>query len=68
MINIWEFAKNLPRISLISADGNQFVGKIIAVMDAQEADDDDDNMVVEADSGEIKIFYPNEIESIEVIE
>ena len=37
------------------------------VWDALESDDDQDNIVIEADSGEIKIFYPEEIESIEVI-
>lgn len=67
MVDIWEYANHLPRISLIDANGDKFIGKIIAVMDALEADDEDDNIVVEADSGEIRIFYPDEIESIEVL-
>ncbi len=68
MVNIWNYANQLPRVKLLTAMGELFEGKVIAVLDALESDDDQDNMAVEADSGEIKIFYPNEIESIEVID
>ena len=42
-------------------------GVIIAVWDAEESDDEDDSMVAEADSSEIKFFDPDEIESIKVL-
>ena len=67
MVNIWDYANQLPRVKLLTAMGELFEGKVIAVLDALESDDDQDNMVIEADSGEIKIFYPEEIESIEVL-
>ena len=67
MVNIWDYANQLPRVKLLTATG-EFEGKVIAVLDALESDDEQDNMAVEADSGEIKIFYPEEIESIKVIE
>ena len=67
MVNIWDYANQLPRVKLLTAMGEVFEGKVIAVLDALESDDDQDNMAVEADSGEIKIFYPEEIESIEVL-
>lgn len=67
MVNIWDYANQLPHVKLVTSSGEPFVGKVIAVLDALEADDEQDNMVVEADSGEIRIFYPDEIESIEVL-
>ncbi len=68
MVNIWDYANQLPRVKLLTVTGKLFVGNVIAVLDALESDDEQDNMVVEADSGEIRIFYPNEIESIEVLD
>lgn len=67
MVNIWDYANQLPRVKLLTVMGELFVGKVIAVLDALESDDEQDNMAIEADSGEIKIFYPEEIESIEVL-
>ena len=67
MVNIWDYANQLPRVKLVTSSGKPFAGKVIAVLDALEADDEQDNMVVEADSGEIRIFHPDEIESIEVL-
>ncbi len=67
MVNIWDYANQLPRVRLVTSSGESFTGKVIAVLDALESDDELDNMTVEADSGEIRIFYPEDIESIEVI-
>lgn len=68
MVNIWDYANRLPRVKVLTATGKSFEGKVIAVLDALESNDDQDNMVVEADSGEIKVFYPEVIESIEVLD
>lgn len=68
MVNIWDYANRLPRVKILTATGKLFEGKVIAVLDALESNDDQDNMVVEADSGEINVFYPEEIESIEVLD
>lgn len=68
MVNIWDYANRLPRVKILTATGKSFEGKVIAVLDALESNDDQDNMVVEADSGEINVFYPEDIESIEVLD
>ena len=68
MVNIWDYANRLPRVKILTATGKSFEGKVIAGLDALESNDDQDNMVVEADSGEIKVFYPEVIESIEVLD
>lgn len=67
MVNIWDYANSHPRIKLMSKSGNTFIGGVIAVWDAEETDDDDDSITLEMDSGEIKSFYPDEIESIETL-
>lgn len=67
MVNIWDYANALPRIKLKAANGIEFVGNVIMVLDAEEIDGTQDCMDVELDSGEIKSFYPDEIESIEVL-
>lgn len=67
MINIWDYANTHPRIALVATDGKPYIGGVIAVWDAEEAEDEEDSIAIEMDSGEIKSFYPDEIESIEVI-
>ena len=63
MVNIWDYANRLPRVKILTATGKSFEGKVIAVLDALESNDDQDNMVVEAGSGAIKVFYPEVLES-----
>lgn len=67
MINIWEYANMLPRIELVGIDGSKYIGDVIAVLDAEETEGEQDCIDIELDSGEIKSFYPDEIESIEVL-
>lgn len=67
MINIWDYANSLPRVKLVAKSRGVFVGGVIAVWDAIEADDEQDSIVIESDIGEITAFYPDEIESIEVL-
>lgn len=69
MVNIWDYANNLPRIRLVDLNKRVYVGDILAVLDAQETfDDDRDLLELELDSGEIVIFHPEEIVSIKVLE
>lgn len=67
MVNVWEYANALPRVKLKTSDGAVIVGKVAMVWDAEELEDAEDSMDIELDSGEIKSFYPDEIESIEVL-
>lgn len=68
MINVWEYANTHPRIVVTATDGKEYVGGVIAVWDAVESDDEQDSITIELDSGEIKSFYPDEIESIVVLD
>lgn len=67
MVNVWDYANALPRIELLTTSGEKYVGDVLAVLDAEETEDTEDSIDIELDSGEIKIFYPDEIESIEVL-
>ena len=67
MVNIWDYANTLPRIKLKAVTGEEFIGDVVMVLDAEEIESVQDCIDVELDSGEIKSFYPNEIESIEVL-
>lgn len=67
MINIWNYANDLPRVILTGIDGSEYIGKVLAVLDAEETEDLEDYIDLRLDSGEIKSFYPSEIKSIDVI-
>jgi hypothetical protein len=67
MVNIWDYANELPRIKLKTKAGKKYIGKIIHIADAEESDDVSDSLVLELANGEIRSFYPDIIESINVI-
>ena len=64
MINVWTFAEDLPFVEITDVNGVVFKGEIIHISDAEEADAEDDEVVVEALSGEIRIFPVSQISSI----
>ena len=68
MVNIWEFANTHPRVSLVDQRGKKYIGQTLMVFDAEESDDDRDSIAIELDSGEIIMFYPEEISAIKAIE
>lgn len=67
MVNIWDYANALPRIELLTTSGEKYVGGVLAVLDAEETEDTQDCIDIRLDSGAIKSFYPDEIESIKVL-
>lgn len=67
MVNIWDYANKLPRIKLKTVNGTELIGNVVAVFDADEIESAQDCIDVELDNGEIKSFYPEDIESIEVL-
>lgn len=67
MVNIWDYANSLPRIELLTTEGSKYVGNVLAVLDAEETEDVEDCIDIELDSGEIKSFYQDEIERIEIV-
>lgn len=67
MVNIWDYANAKPRVKIIATNGEDCTGEIIAVLDAEETEGEQDCIDIELDSGEIMSFYPGEIESIEVL-
>lgn len=68
MVNVWDYANALPRIRLKDSEGKTYVGKVIYVADALETESEQDSIDIELRSGEIKAFWQDEIESIEVLE
>ena len=67
MVNIWDYANELPRIKLKTVNGTELIGNVVAVFDADEIESAQDCIDVELDNGKIKSFYPEDIESIEVL-
>lgn len=67
MVNIWDYANALPCIELLTTFGEKYVGGVLTVLDAEETEDTQDCIDIRLDSGAIKSFYPDEIESIKVL-
>ena len=67
MVNIWNYDNELPRIKIKTVNGTELIGDVVAVLDSEEIGSTQDCIDVEVDSGEIMSFYPNEIDSIEVL-
>ena len=64
MINVWTFAEDLPFVEIADVNGVVFKGEIIHISDAEESDGEEDEVVVEALSGEIRIFPVSQISSM----
>lgn len=47
IINIWEYANAHPRIRLVDKKGKQYIGQMLMVFDALEADDEWDSIRIE---------------------
>ena len=62
MVNVWEFAEELPFVEIKDISGKVFAGRIIHISDAEEADAEEDEVVVESPNGEIRIFPVSQIE------
>lgn len=67
MVNIWDYANAKPRVKVVSTNGAVCIGDVIAVLDAEETEWEQDCIDIELDSGGIMSFYPDDIESIEVL-
>ena len=65
MVNVWEYANDLPIVNVIGLNGNSFLGRVVNVIDAEELEENEDYIAVESESGEIRMFGESEISSIE---
>ena len=61
MVNIWDFANTLPELEIETVDGEKFLGKVVAVFDAEESGEEQDNLSLELSDGRIVSFFPSEI-------
>lgn len=68
MVNVWDYANQLPYVTVKTVDGRIFSGETICVMDAEETDDEEDSLTIEAKTGRITTFLQSEIEQIIVHE
>ena len=64
MVNVWEYANDLPRVRITAKDGSIFSGRVVHVIDAEEIEESEDYISVEAVTGEIRLFGASEIKSI----
>jgi hypothetical protein len=67
MINVWEYANDLPRVKVVTESKDVFEGRVIQVIDSEEIEEDEDYISVEANDGEIKLFSASEISAVERI-
>ena len=65
MVNVWDFARDLPKVKVTLKDGTVFVGGVIHVSDEEEMEAEECYIAVEARDGDIGLFAESEIESIE---
>lgn len=65
MVNVWDFARDLPKVKVILKDGSVFVGGVIHVSDEEEMEAEECYISVENREEGIRMFAESEIESIE---
>lgn len=65
MVNIWEYANDLPRIRLRTNEGEVYIGDIRMIWDAEELEADEDCITLDLPGGEVRSFRQSEIEAIE---
>lgn len=65
MVNVWDFAKGLPKVKVTLKDGSVFVGGVIHVSDEEEMEAEECYISVENREEGIRMFAESEIESIE---
>ena len=63
MINIWDYAKELPKVVIETLNGKIYKGEVVCVDDADEGEDED-SITIELNNGQFMGFYPSEIKSI----
>lgn len=67
MVNLWDYAKKLGRIRILKTDGESVEGRIVCVTDKDEAETEEDFIVIDLDIGGIAEIFQSEVESIERI-
>ena len=67
MINIWSFADYDGKIKIVTKDGNEYIGTICDIEDAEEDDDyTEDCLNMDCKDG-VRGFFQSEIETIEKV-
>lgn len=67
MINLWNYANDLPKVIIRKKDGTVISGKTICVWDAEETGDMEDSIALDLDGGGVESVYQSEIQAIERI-
>lgn len=68
MVNVWDYANQLPYVTVKTVDGRVFSGGIICVMDTEETDYGEDSLTIESRDGDITTFLQSQIEQVIVHE
>ena len=65
MINLWDYANDLPKVIIHKKDGSVISGRTICIWDAEETEDVEDSIALDLDDGGVESVYQSEVESIE---
>lgn len=68
MVNVWDYANQLPYVTVKTVNGQIFSGETICVSDTEETDFGEDSLTIESLDGDINTFLQSEIEQIIVHE
>ena len=63
MINLWNYQTG-DKIQLIDSEGKKYIGRVVAVFDAEETYDAEDSITIDVE-GQYYGFFPSEISRIE---
>lgn len=63
-MNIWDY-NGEKNIRIKTKTGNEYIGDVVSVFDAEETYDSEDSITIVTDLGQYIGFFPSEIESIE---
>lgn len=65
MINLWDYTKKIGRIRVLKTDGTTVEGRTVCVTDKDEAETEEDFIVIDLDDGDVAEIVQSEVKSIE---
>ena len=66
MINVWDYV-NAKRITITDANGKEYTGDVVCVMDTDENGRDEDDISIQVSKDVVIGFLQSEIEKIEIV-
>ena len=63
-MDLWKFANNKPKVKITDAQGNEYIGNVIDVLDDDTTEYGEDSIEIDMPDGDIRIFLESEISDI----